>query len=96
MYNPYRSFTQFSLRVNGEKTAFADVADLCVTRLNDILREGAQTYGCTLCDVYDAFEQTSGQLVNASLGRLNFDPHPTADGHLVIAEVIRRNLPAFD
>lgn len=93
VYNPYRSFTHFPVRLNGTKTYLAELADGCVTRLNDMIRAGAQTYGYTVCDVYDAFEQNADQLVNASLSKINFDPHPNAAGHAVIAEALLKMMP---
>ena len=93
VYNPYRSFVLFPLRLSGGMTTLSALADECVRRLNEIIRDGALQYGYTVCDVYDTFEQNANQLVNASLGRLNFDPHPNAAGHAVIAEVLLREMP---
>lgn len=93
VYNPYRSFAHFPIRLNGSKVYLAELADGCVTRLNDMIRAGAQTYGYTVCDVYDAFEQNADQLVNASLSKLNFDPHPNAAGHKVIADTLLKEIP---
>ena len=96
VYNPYRSFAHFSLRLNGSPTTLSDLANKCIERLNEIIRDGALQYGYTICDVYDAFEQNADQLVNASLGKLNFDPHPNAAGHAVIAKVLLREMPKFN
>lgn len=93
VYNPYRSFILFPLRLNGNVTTLSALANDCVDRLNDIIRDGALQYGYTVCDVYDAFEQNADRLVNASLGKLNFDPHPNAAGHAVIAEVLLKEMP---
>lgn len=95
VYNPYRSFSHFSLRLNGTVTTLSSLANECVVRLNEIIRDGALQYGYTVCDVYDAFEQNADRLVNASLSKLNFDPHPNAAGHAVIAEVLRKEMPKF-
>lgn len=96
VYNPYRGFTHFPLRLNGQLTTLSSLANECVVRLNEIIRDGALRYGYTVCDVYDAFEQNANQLVNASLGKLNLDPHPNAAGHVVIAEVLLREMPKFN
>lgn len=93
VYNPYRSFSHFPLRLNGTKTYLSDLSNQCVVRLNERIRDGALQYGYTVCDVYDAFEQSADQLVNASLSKMNFDPHPNAAGHAVIAEVLLREMP---
>ena len=96
VYNPYRSFSHFPLRLNGTATTLSSLADECVVRLNEIIRDGALQYGYTVCDVYDAFEQNADQLVNASLSKINFDPHPNAAGHAVIAEVLLKEMPKFN
>lgn len=93
VYNPYRSFSHFPVRLNGTKIYLSDLANECVERLNEMIRDGALQYGYTVCDVYDAFEQNADQLVNASLGKINFDPHPNAAGHAVIAEVLLKEMP---
>ena len=93
VYNPYRSFTLLPLRLNGRTMTLSALANECVYRLNEIIRDGALQYGYTVCDVYDAFEQNADQLVNASLSKINFDPHPNAEGHAVIAEVLLKEMP---
>lgn len=93
VYNPYRSFILLPVRLNGHLVTFSSLTDQCVERLNEKIRDGALQYGYTVCDVYDAFEQNANQLTNASLGKLNFDPHPNAAGHAVIAEVLLKEMP---
>ena len=97
VYNPYRSFVFPPLRLNGGPnggmTTLSALADECIQRLNEKIRDGALQYGYTVCDVYDAFEQNANRLVNASLGKINFDPHPNAEGHAVIAEVLLKEIP---
>lgn len=93
VYNPYRSFFLLPVRLNGRLTTFSALTDDCVGRLNEKIRDGALQYGYTVCDVYDAFEQNADQLVNASLRKFNFDPHPNAAGHAVIAEVLLKEMP---
>lgn len=97
VYNPYRSFVFPPLRLNGGPngglTTISALTDECIQRLNEKIRDGALQYGYTVCDVYDAFEQNADRLVNATLTKLNFDPHPNAEGHAVIAEVLLKEIP---
>ncbi len=94
IYNPYRGALVY-LGVNGfeMKIDFGAKINGYVEGLNEKIRAGAAEYGYTVAEVHGAFEAHSGNLVNVILadnGSLtkDLDPHPDANGHRVIAEVI--------
>lgn len=88
VYNPYRNI-DYDIDLDGLPIPFSLMSDTYVGMVNDALRAAAPELGFELVDVYAAFEQDeSGKaLVNADDAESLFaDPHPTAEGHRVIAE----------
>ena len=91
VYSPYANF-DLTLDFAVVKTTMADESDRLVGRLNDIIKANADKLGYEVADVYAAFDGRYG-LVNAgTVGGTTtftgFDPHPTREGHRVIADVI--------
>lgn len=67
----------------------------CVEKMNVATTQMAQTTGCTLVDVYGAFQKSQSSLTNASIDasnimdiQVNLDFHPNSAGHEVIAELV--------
>lgn len=67
----------------------------CVEKMNEATTQLAQTTGCTLVDVYEAFQKSQSSLTNASIDasnlmdiQVNLDFHPNSAGHEVIAELV--------
>lgn len=92
VYNPFAAFKHITLTLNGQTYSIASFVDGYIQQLNDIIRNGAQAGGYTVCDVHTAFAQSSRNNVNASPFPLVMDPHPNADGHKLIAQTY---LPFF-
>ncbi len=89
VYNPYRSFTRFKLRLGGERLSLADFVDSCMRRLNEQIFALSEQQDFLVCDVYTVFERAydrGERPVNASGIGLIFDPHPNASGHRLIAQ----------
>jgi len=89
IYNPYAQFDVSG--IPGVTYDFAAYSDSLVCSINDIIAQNADTLGYTVADVYSAFKTHGGRLVNATLNittaTFNYDPHPNAQGHVVIASV---------
>ncbi len=98
VYNPYRSFTWFKLRLGGERLSLADFVDSCMRRLNEQILALSKQQDFLVCDVYTVFEQAydrGERPVNASGIGLIFDPHPNASGHLLIAQAYEELLQPY-
>lgn len=90
VYNPYEN-VDMSLDFFAGTINMKDTADELVRRLNEIITANSRPLGYSAADVYDAFAGNVGY-VNAdgfdSVDLTKLDPHPTAEGHRVIAETI--------
>lgn len=89
IYNPYAHFDICTL-VDSEFDMPA-YSDGVVQKLNLVIASFAETLGYTVVDIHSVFASTDDLNVNAvcdlSKGLFNYDPHPNAAGHEVIAEV---------
>lgn len=91
IYNPYNRVS-LTLTLGDVTVDLNADSDRLVSALNDIIESGAILLGYKVADVYAAFETETG-VVNAEGGSLasaplTLDPHPTAKGHGLIADVI--------
>ncbi len=85
-YNPYQGI---SLNYGLGTLDLGTIADGYIRSLNGAFKADAGNY--TLIDVYSAFSaslQGGAVPVNANLAAYNFDPHPNAVGHALIAKLI--------
>ena len=85
-YNPYEGI---KLPYGTGILDLGGIADGYIRTLNSAFSKSSTDY--TLVDTYSAFSQslqTGTSLVNANLATFNFDPHPNADGHQKIANMI--------
>lgn len=80
-YNPYKAFSGFLKALNTGVNS-------CVVKLNEAIRANANVIDYTVADVYQAFEKYGKSLYNADASSMNFDFHPSAEGHKVIADCI--------
>ncbi|WP_321971193.1 SGNH/GDSL hydrolase family protein [Paratractidigestivibacter sp.] len=85
-YNPYAHFC-------GTYKAIAPRLDVCASRLRDAVVANARTGGYTVADVYAAFGGRTAELCNASENPMQLDFHPSAAGHVVIADVFAEVMP---
>ncbi len=83
LYNPVEYFKDWDMLV--------DYADGKIDTFNEIVKNGADADGVhhyTVIDVGNQFEGRNSQLTNMS----DYDIHPNADGHKVIAETVDKEL----
>ena len=97
VYNPFRGVKVPLSAADGTVTEFdlGSMTDDYIRELNLQITETAEDMGCTLADVYTAFEESGEQNVNVTVdqnGHIagSYDPHPNAAGHRLIAEVIEQ------
>lgn len=88
VYNPYRDFTEFKVEQNGFTLSFAAVSASSVISLNDVIENGAEANGYTVCEIYTPFKEYQGNLINALPDGSNVDPHPNKEGHKLLAELV--------
>jgi len=88
VYNPYRDFTEFKVEQNGLKLSFSAFSASCVIGVNDVINNNAEELGYTVCEVYEPFKEYEGNLINALADGSNVDPHPNAEGHKKLAELV--------
>lgn len=88
VYNPYRDYTEFKVEQNGFQLSFAAVSASSVISLNDVIEEGAEENGYTVCEIYTPFKEYEGNLINALPDGSNVDPHPNKEGHKLLAELV--------
>ncbi len=91
IYNPYNN-VPLTLTLGDVTVDLNADSDRLVSALNEIIAKNAGALGYSVADVYAAFETETG-VVNAEGGSLAsaplaLDPHPTAKGHVLIADVI--------
>lgn len=78
-------------------TAIATIFDTGVTQLNSIISAAAAQTGCAVADAYTAIENAEEDPCNASYSlkgslSIDFDFHPNAHGHSLIADAIENVL----
>ena len=81
-YNPYKSF---------EKTFFEIVSTKInegALLLNEVIQKNASEWNYTVADVHAAFLSSRKNLCNANFSSSNFDFHPNAAGHAVLAKTV--------
>jgi len=91
VYNPYAA-VEYTLYINGFPIDFAALSGSYVTRLSEVIENGADANGYTTADIRAAFDGKEANLVCAgaateeNIGSL--DPHPNDKGHNVIAKTL--------
>lgn len=88
VYNPYRDYTEFKVEQNGLQLSFSAFSASCVIGINDVINDNAEELGYTVCEVYEPFKEYEGNLINALPDGSNVDPHPNAEGHKMLAELV--------
>lgn len=90
-YNPYKIFQGHSFY----NVVYTEM-DAGTIALNEVILSHADALGYTVADVYTAFIQCEEDLCTAD-GSMpmepNFDFHPNAAGHVMIAEVVENAMP---
>lgn len=90
IYNPYK---YFDLSLFPSDFDFVQFSDGVVCELNQVIADNAKALGYTVVDVYIAFEQHDGRLVNAvcnpTAAQFNYDPHPNKEGHIYLAQIYK-------
>ena len=101
IYNPYYDII---INLRGVETTLdlAARGEESVSELNRVISELAQSAGYETVNIHDAFSESLDKLTNAGIDLtsaaaglpLNFgvDPHPNAEGHKLIAELIKEKL----
>ncbi len=84
IYSPYARIP-WSIILGSKKLDLPTLSDNCVTALNACI-DAHTDEGYTVADVYTAFSESETNPVNATQNPLNLDPHPNADGHMLIAQ----------
>ncbi len=89
VYSPFEGIC-ISLPYLEQTVDLGVCSDEWVSKLNVFIKEIASKYNCIIVDTYDAF-RNDGSLVNAAISivplRFSMDPHPTATGHELLAEL---------
>ncbi|HPE96022.1 MAG TPA: GDSL-type esterase/lipase family protein, partial [Bacillota bacterium] len=90
IYSPYKGC---SFGIEDSYVEMTGLSDLCVEKLNTVIRERANEEGYTVAEVYTAFEESDEDLVNANISMtdaesVNVDPHPNSKGAQVIADTL--------
>lgn len=86
VYNPYRG----SQLLKG----YDSMLDSVFAILNGKIAKAAAENGALTADVFTAFVPYGAVLLNSSIPELFYDPHPTYNGHVVIAQTIEDTLTA--
>lgn len=93
-YNPYsylvKELSKFPLIGAGARS-ISQAFEVGVRGLNAAIASVGEQMGCTVVDVYAAFEDAQENPCNADLSaamELNLDFHPNAYGHSLIAQVV--------
>lgn len=90
VYNPYKFVS------TGTLLDFSSISDSLIVKLNNVIisyfNENPDAF--ILSDVYTAFEEKAeATYLNADFSTMNIDPHPSKEGHILIAET---NLAALE
>ena len=98
-YNPYSYMCRYlpENSLTAKYKAIATIFDTGVKQLNQIISAAAAQTGCTVADAYTAIENTTENPCNASYTlqipiSIDFDFHPNAHGHSLIADAIENVL----
>ena len=81
-YNPYKNFS-------GLYKIVGTSVDAGARKLNAAIEALAEECGYLVAPVFDAFQNSSENLCNATTSPMNLDFHPNARGHEVIAQVMQ-------
>ncbi len=92
-YNPYVEFNGVSYAALIDLTPIYSGMEEGVTALNKAIKNNAAAGGYIVADVKAAFDSQSGDLYVADPTTLNFDFHPNAAGHAVLAGVMEAAVP---
>lgn len=92
VYNPYAEFDVFTFDSGGVSVPFSAFAGSCVSRINSLITDSAESCGYIVCDVYAGFSAAESDCVNADPVGGSIDPHPNAYGHRLIAALIEESL----
>lgn len=76
-YNPFQFFT-------GDFLPLAQTIDKAVKKLSDAVSAQSAASGYLVADAYTAFAQGTENLCCAAMQPFNPDPHPNAQGHIVL------------
>ncbi len=98
-YNPYAEFNGASFNnslFQIDLTPICDGMEEGVTALNTAIKSNAATGGYIVADVKATFDKQSGDLYVADPITLNFDFHPNAAGHAVIASTMEQSIYHYD
>lgn len=90
IYSPYKGC---SFGFENSYVEITELSDVCVEKFNAVIRKCADEEGYTVADVYNAFEESNEDLVNADISmtdveNVNVDPHPNSKGAQVIADTV--------
>ena len=88
-FNPYTEF-----EANSIFSSFYNGIEECIGKLNETIVNGSAANGYMIANVktaFDAKHSNETDLYNADpdIASINFDFHPNANGHIVLAEVFR-------
>ena len=90
VYNPYKNIT-VSLDGVEETLDLSTRGDKAVSKLNIPIVSLAKDNGYTVAPVYERFARSKKPLTNARFdateANFNIDPHPDANGHIIIADI---------
>ncbi len=89
VYSPYAGIN-FRVPYLGQEVNLGANSDKWVSKLNEVLIEIAENGGCKVVETYQQFRGKSGLIkACASIIPLKFsvDPHPTIEGHKLLAEL---------
>lgn len=90
IYSPYKDC---AFGFGDYKLDMTELSELAVEKLNKVIRDNAATYSYSVADVFDSFEHSEKDLVNACVDMknplmLNVDPHPNKEGAKLIASTV--------
>ncbi|MBE6991631.1 MAG: hypothetical protein E7430_03510 [Ruminococcaceae bacterium] len=86
VYNPYRGSDLLM--------GYDSMLDSVFAVLNAKITNASKENGALVADVFTAFVPYGAVLLNSSIPELFYDPHPTYNGHVVIAETVEKTLTA--
>lgn len=93
-YNPYSYLLREFSKYPPLATAAQDIEEVFetgVAALNEAIASVGEQMGCTVVDVYGAFDQAEENPCNADVSafaKVNLDFHPNAYGHSLIAQAV--------
>ena len=97
IYNP---FDGAKISLMGTDILLGEMTEEYVLLLNEVISEVAAEKGCLIADAYTAFKASTEQVVNVTADAngyiMEYDPHPNAAGHRIIASLILAALAEED